>query len=740
MMCFSTIKHRLLLFKRRLVVLFSVFVWFLLLLSASLFVSQHRAGLIYAAPASSLPDLSIYSDSLASGWSNWSWGTTVNFSNTSPTHGGSVRSIAVTYNSAWAGLSLRHTMQIDTPFYQAITFWVHGGSGSAKQLRIRIQPKDHEPSPGEYDFVAPAGVWTPVTVTMAMLGSPVKIQLINIMDRTGGAQGTFYIDQLRLLAAPPASPYANVHIQAGSIVTPFSSYMLASNLPTWLNPTRLANTTFRARTAASGLKLLRLPGGSWSNDYGWLSCEMGVNQPGAEPCINLPFTGWDTWIVRPSHFIAFLKATNTEGMWIVNPNGTSKEAAAAVAFFNGYITDTRTIGYDIRGTNWYTVGRWAALRAAGGHLEPVGIKFWEFGNEVYSSKASHATPSSTGLCVSWAWENTWACDGFEYVNGWGSGSTRREGYLEFRQAMRDVDPTIVVAAVGFEYPGTPSDVQGSTYSGWGSRVISAAGANLDMYSIHPYPFVNLPSSMLATMSRPQTLWSSMMAGIRNAFNTYAAGRQAPIAVTEYNLVAFHDFDSDQWMTRAVNMLFLADSIGQAAQTGAVMFAQWNLANIRHTNGTEYGMMHEDSNYYRAPQYYVYPLWSRFGNQMLPVTSTANAATQLSVYAGRVNSTTLSLLAVNKTDAPLTATITVSNFGPLTGGVAYEVKAVSLGAQSVTYNGSTNPSDTLSEPPASFSASGQSVTRVVPAYSVTLLHLHQSPPPLTPRSYTPIVQR
>jgi alpha-L-arabinofuranosidase len=427
-------------------------------------------------------------------------------------------------------------------------------------------------------------------------------------------------------------------------------------------------------------------------------------------------------------------------MWVVNPNATSKEAAALVAFFNGYVTDTRIIGTDIRSIDWYTVGHWARLRASKGYTDPVPIKFWEFGNEVYASKASHATPSSAGLCQSWAWEDTWTCDGFEYVNGVGIGSSRREGYLEFKQAMQFVDPTIVVAAVGFEHPGTPSDTvsNSQTYAGWGSRVISAAGDDLDMYSIHPYPYYNLPSSMSATLSSPQTFWPTIISGIRNAFNAYANGRQAPIAVTEFNLVSVSSQDNNQWMTRAVNMLFLADSLGQAAQTGAAMFAQWDLANGRDTkNGTEYGLMHEDNNYYRAPQYYVYPLWSRFGSYMLPVTSTASPSTELSVYAGWVNSTTVSLLAVNKTNRPVTATITVSGFGPLIGGVAYEVKANSLMAQSVTYNGSADPSDNLSESPASFSASGHSVMRVLPAYSVVLLHLYQDPPAITPRAFVPI---
>ena len=56
--------------------------WLLLLLGVSAYICQERPALIHAAPASSLPHLSIYSDALASGWSDWSWSTSRNFFNT----------------------------------------------------------------------------------------------------------------------------------------------------------------------------------------------------------------------------------------------------------------------------------------------------------------------------------------------------------------------------------------------------------------------------------------------------------------------------------------------------------------------------------------------------------------------------------------------------------------------------------------------------------------------------------
>jgi uncharacterized repeat protein (TIGR01451 family) len=610
--------------------------------------------------------------------------------------------------------------------YPTLTFRLHGGSGDDKPIRVFFQTENDGGDIGMFYLTATAGVWTPITIPLSAITQVVRI---NFQSYTTTAPLTVYLDEIRLLSVPqpPASGYtATIQIDAGTALTPFSPFMLGSNLPAWLEAWRLNNPTFRARTKASGLRLLRLPGGSWSNTYGWLSCELGADQPGAQPCDE----NWEVWAAKPSDFIAFLKATEVEGLWVVNPNSTAKEAAALVAFFNGHVTDTRSIGVDIRGTDWYTVGHWAALRASKGYTDPVPIKFWEFGNEVYASRADYASPSSQALCQGGgaAWEKTWTCDGAEYVHGAISGTHAFEGYLAFRQAMQAVDPSIRLIAAGFEYPGAPSDTQAQwqTYAGWGSRLISAAGSSLDLYGIHPYPYLRLPRAMRHVLDAPQWAWPYIANKLQQAFTIYGGGHQPPIAVTEFNLVALQEMDTDQWMTRAVNMLFLADAIGKAAQSGVEMFLQWDLANLRKDNNTEYGLMHPDNNFYRAPQYYVYPLWSRFGTHMLAATNTAHEGTQLSVYAGRVSSDVISLLAINKAGAPVTANIVVNNFPPLSGGFVYEVRAASLASQSVFYNGSLNPSDDLtSAPPQPFSISGSAFSRVLPPYSISLIHLFAS---------------
>ena len=702
-------------------------------------------------------DALLFDDELDPAFQSWSFDAAVDLAASSPTYGGSARAIAVTYQPGnWGALWLvRPGGDIDLSGYTAIRFAVHGGATGGQAIRVQAGSGVNYPAANEVplNHYLPGGPvaneWRVVTIPLSDLNlAGGSLGSIALQSSVNSGQPTFYLDDLRLVAgqtpSPPASGVsAAIRIQAGGIITPVDARMLGSNLPAWLGRSRFEDEVFRRRTVAAGVKLLRMPGGSWSNAYGWLSCEMGADQPGAEPCY------WP-WAARPTDFINFLRATGAEGLWVVNPNGTSKEAAALVAFFNGAIDDEREIGVDIRGTDWYTVGHWAQLRAAHGNPDPVGVKLWEFGNEVYGGK-----PSTGGsLCQSWGWEDVWTCDGTEYALGKGTGATRREGYLEFRAAMRAVDPTILVGAVGYEAPGDPSTPDWWNYNNWGLKVISAAGASLDFYSIHPYPYFQPPADNAAgyaeILVKPQSQWRTIRADLDAAFDAFADGRRAPIAVTEYNLVSVQDQDNAQLMTRAVNALFLADSIGQAVQQGYALFNHWDLANGRAGNGTEYGLMHEDNGFYRAPQYYAFPLWARFGETMLPVTTTLDAAAQASVYAGRVDATTLSTLAINKTSGWITATIAVEA-GSIEGGLLYEVRAASPAAQSVTYNGVSAPSDALLEPPQSIDAVNGELTVALAPWSITLVQLKLSAPPApiptstptlgaTQRIYLPTVRR
>lgn len=495
---------------------------------------------------------------------------------------------------------------------------------------------------------------------------------------------------------PPDAKNGDIQVDATSEGMPFDKRLLGSNLPAWLGPERLNDPRFQARTAASGLRVIRLPGGSWSNAYDWLACQTGNVQRGTVECY------WE-WAAKPSDFLSMLRATNKQAMWTVSLNGTAQEAAALVAFFNGSIDDQRPIGLDRNGVDWRTVGDWAKLRSEAGQPEPFPILLWEVGNEIYGGKQGKS-------CSEYGWEDVWSCDGYEYAYG----DASHDGFLAFREAMRAVDPTIAVGAVGI--------AKQDEWNNWGNDVIAAAGLEMDFYVVHHYPYWQGSNDYGELLAKPQQLWAEIVSDVHKAFDQHAQGRRVPIAITEYNLFAFQDLDNDQLMTQAANALFLADSIGQMAQSGISIANQYNLANGRANNGTDYGMLDADS-FARSPQYYVMPLWERFGEQILPVQSSYDPATTLSVYAGRSADGTLSLLVINKTGSPIESTIRFNGVEAFGSGSLDLLSSAALDSREVSFNGLSDPSDDLSDAASTaLEALSNPLSHSFPAYSVSLLRL------------------
>ena len=428
----------------------------------------------------------------------------------------------------------------------------------------------------------------------------------------------------RAIAGAPAGEIA---ISADS-ARPLDRRLFGTNVPAWLGPERLSDPRFVELTVALGTTLLRFPGGSWSNGYDWLACERGV-----EPDC------FATWAARPSDFVELMEATGLPGVWTASFSGTAEEAAAAVAFFNGDVDDDRVIGVDEEGNDWRTVGEWARLRAAGGHPDPARIELWEVGNEVYGAK-----PSAGPDCASFGWEDVWTCDGTQYIEG----DDAHDGYLEFRDAMLAVDPNIEVGAVGL-----PDD---ESWGNWGKEVIAGAGDDLDFYVIHEYGFDGEPDPA-AALAIPEQVWPDLMQRATETLAGENPSRSVPIAITEYNLVAFQDSDNDRLMVSALNLLYIADTLGQMAEQGVTIANQWNLANGKAANGTDYGMLDADTGN-RYPQYYALALWARFGDELLATDVGFSADTELSAYAGRAADGTISVLAINKTAEPTTAHVRI----------------------------------------------------------------------------------
>ena len=148
-------------------------------------------------PPPSTSGLTVYDDALASDWSDWSWTATTNVAATSPVKSGS-KAITATLGG-YGALSLRKGVAQSTSGYTALRFWVHGGTGSAKALRVFTYTADGSGTSPIVHVNAPANTWTEVRVPLLLLGNPASIKRIAIQEHTGMAQPAIAVDDIRLV-------------------------------------------------------------------------------------------------------------------------------------------------------------------------------------------------------------------------------------------------------------------------------------------------------------------------------------------------------------------------------------------------------------------------------------------------------------------------------------------------------------------------------------------------------------
>ncbi len=185
--------------------------------------------------------------------------------------------------------------------------------------------------------------------------------------------------------------------------------------------------------ATRGLRppVIRWPGGNFASAYHWRD---GIGPRDLRPTRSDP--AWEALEpndVGTDEFLQLCRELGAEPYLCVNVgSGTAEEAAAWVEYCNGPAEST-----------------YGRLRAANGHREPYGVRYWSIGNEVYGN--------------------------------WQHGHVDAETYarrcVEFAAAMRAVDPSIRLLGVGAQEYEAP---------GWNDSVLGIVGNNVDYLSLHHY--------------------------------------------------------------------------------------------------------------------------------------------------------------------------------------------------------------------------------------------------------------
>ncbi len=666
-------------------------------------------------PSAAAADALVYGDSLSPTWQNWSWGATA-VDSASPVASGT-RSLAVSVAAPWGALSLRTAPPV--PFGNGtVSLSLHGG-GSGVTISLFTSPDDSNGAPStSVTLSAPANTWVRHTITAAQLGTAPGIARLNLVSPSGAS---FAVDDVRVdpgtvapTTQPPTTPApatfeGSITVNAASVIGSVPTRMRGTNLGFYAGGYSYADATLRRRSQGVSA-LTRYPGTQDSQRWGWASCQMGTNLPAAQGCTMPNFT----WTARPSDFIGFMQAVGGESVVTVNANATAKENAAFVAFMNGSVSDTRVIGVDQRGADWRSIGYWAQQRAAVGYPTPLGVKLWEFGNETYGG-----LPGGN-QCVSYGWEVTWTCKATEFLDGVGTGAARQDGYRSTKAAMKLIDATIQV--------GFPAERKLDDYNGWTREAIANHRNEIDFFIVHPYftwvPPADTAAGNAEILSLPQRHWSEISDAFNSGYTQYGS-RQVPLLISEFNLTPGRENDAALRMNGIGNAIMMTDSVGVMSRNPLYMGANaFELYGSASPNGTYFGMMRQDGAFTRTALYWGWTLWSRFGSTLLDSSSTFDAGSTLSVYAGRRDANTLTLMVLNKSSRTISSQINVTGVTGIQAIVSDTAAGSSMADPNVLLNGRANPSDDLSDAPGTASnASGErTFVRSFAPWSMTVMRM------------------
>lgn len=321
-----------------------------------------------------------------------------------------------------------------------------------------------------------------------------------------------------------------------------------------------------------GISNIRFPGGTLSDYYHWRD---GIGPVDQRPVREHPTDqGQSPNVFGTPEFIRFCAAAHAQPLITVNAGtGDASEAAAWVAYCNQPSNPER---------------------AADGLPDPLNVKLWEVGNELYlpgnpTDKKKITIPPE------------------EYA----------DRFLEFAAAMRKVDPTIKLIAIGT----ANSTVMNLPYPDWTETLLKKAASQIDLIAVHNayFPMI-FGKKGLTAKEVYQSLWASpeavdgSLSNLDALMAKYASGRPIGVAVTEWGALfsnAPHWIDHIKTMGSAV---YLARLMQVFINHPRVVLTDY----FKFTDPTPMGWVSYD----RKPKvpYYVIQLFARhFGTRQVGAT-------------------------------------------------------------------------------------------------------------------------
>jgi hypothetical protein len=389
----------------------------------------------------------------------------------------------------------------------------------------------------------------------------------------------------------------------------------------------------------AGVKLLRYPGGSYSDIYHWAD----HTAPGGYVA---PNTDFDT-------FMRGVRRTGAQPMVTANyGTGTAQEAAAWVRQANV--------------------------------IKGYGVKYWEIGNENYGNGHYGAN---------------WEAD--DHADK--SPAEYARHVVAYADAMKAVDPTIKIGAVLTTPANWPDGIVAAGDDGtWNKVVLSAAGPKIDFVILHWYPGAldkagHVPDLIQLTREQIAKYAGAGAERIGIAMTEFNTGSSSTGTTTQPGALAA----ADAYATLLANGVFTVDwwnvhnGIGTVTQVaGHTDYGDFGL--LSSGSCTSDGSVCEPALNTPFAPYYALQMTSRFARPGDQFVRAATDQPKVTAHAARRPNGDLAVLLINSSaDTSYPVAIDYSGFRPASG--AATVLTHTNGATSIT---TTSTTQTPTLPPLS----------------------------------------
>ena len=211
--------------------------------------------------------------------------------------------------------------------------------------------------------------------------------------------------------------------------------------------------------------------------------------------------------------------------------------------------------------------------------------------------------------------------------------------------MKAVDPSIKLVGAEINQFSFSTEEGATTNFGewdetWFVEFLKANGDMVDIVSFHRYPFprssVSGPPNAEELMQNSQE-WDKIIPRARALIMEHA-GRDLPIAVTEFNSAYDKSVGGEATPDSHLNAIWAADVLGRMIKNDVFMANIWSLTAKGGYGGL--GLVGQSDVY---PAYYTYQMYGMFGEELV---YSASDVSELSVYAAKREDGTVTVMVVN----------------------------------------------------------------------------------------------